>query len=77
MLDKLAGIQMVDVHLPTTDDRLVVLSRYTQPEEDHLILRARLKLNLPAQPPPKIFAALARTEEGKTPPVVPTFEESC
>ena len=38
MLDKMAAIQMVDVHLPTTDGRTVVLSRYTEPEPDQLLL---------------------------------------
>ena len=35
----------------TTDDRLVVLSRYTEPEKDQLLLLRQLKLQLPAQPP--------------------------
>ena len=30
VLDKMAGMQMVDVHLPTTDGRTIVLSRYTE-----------------------------------------------
>ncbi len=34
VLDKLAALQMVDVHLPTTDGRRLILSRYTQPEKD-------------------------------------------
>ncbi|KKO18377.1 MAG: hypothetical protein BROFUL_02927, partial [Candidatus Brocadia fulgida] len=29
ILEKLSGIQMIDVHLPTTDDRHIVMSRYT------------------------------------------------
>ena len=53
---KLAAMQMIDVELPTTDDRLVVLSRYTEPEKDQLLLLRQLKLQLPAQPPPKITA---------------------
>jgi Transposase DDE domain len=56
VLEKLATMQMIDVELPTTDDRLVVLSRYTEPEEDQLLLLRQLKLQLPAQPPPKITA---------------------
>ena len=28
-------MQMVDVHLPTTDGRQLVLPRYTQPDPDH------------------------------------------
>lgn len=54
MLEKFATIQMLDVHLPTTDERTVVLSRYTHPETDVQLLLQRLKLGLPAQPPPKI-----------------------
>ena len=54
MLDKMAAIQMVDVHLPTTDGRTVTLSRYTEPEADRLLLLRQLKMELPAQPPPRI-----------------------
>ena len=57
VLDKMAAIQMVDVHLPTTDGRTVVLSRYTEPEPDQLILLRQLKIDLPAQPPPRITSA--------------------
>ena len=57
MLQKIAAIQMVDVHLPTTDGRTVLLSRYTEPEPDQLLLLRRLKMDLPAQPPPKIAVA--------------------
>jgi len=56
VLDKMAAIQMVDVHLPTTDGRTVMLSRYTEPEADQAILLQQLKLILPAQPPPRIIA---------------------
>jgi transposase len=56
VLEKLATIQMIDVELPTTDGRTIVLSRHTEPENDHLLLLQRLKLELPAQPPPKITA---------------------
>ena len=55
-LEKLAGIQMIDVHLPTTDGREVILTRYTQPEPEQLLLLDKLKLTLPEQPPPKITA---------------------
>jgi len=54
VLEKFATIQMLDVHLPTTDERTVILSRYTHPETDVQLLLQRLKLELPAQPPPKI-----------------------
>jgi transposase len=54
VLEKFATMQMLDVHLPTTDERTVILSRYTQPEKDIQLLLQQLKLELPAQPPPKI-----------------------
>ena len=34
VLEKMAALQMVDMHLPTTDGRCLVLSRHTQPEKD-------------------------------------------
>lgn len=57
VLDKMAGMQMVDVHLPTTDGRTVVLARYTEPEPDQAILLQQMKLHLPTQPPPRIVVA--------------------
>ena len=48
VLEKMAAIQMVDVYLPTTDGRAVILSRYTEPEADQAILLQRLKMSLPA-----------------------------
>ena len=56
VLEKLAAIQMIDVHLPTTDQREVILTRYTQPEPEQRLLLEKLKLKLPDQPPPKITA---------------------
>ena len=56
-LEKFAAIQMIDVHLPTTDGRQIVLTRYTQPENELRLLLERLKLTLPPQPPPKITSA--------------------
>lgn len=52
--DLIEWLQMVDIHLPTTDGQELVLSRYTQPEKDLQILLQQLKLHLPEQPPPKI-----------------------
>ena len=54
VLEKLCAMQMVDVHLPTTDGRHLILPRYTQPDRDQLLLLQRLKLTLPPQPPPRI-----------------------
>jgi hypothetical protein len=56
-LEKFAAVQMIDVHLPTTDGRELLLSRYTQPEPELQLLLAQLKLSLPPQPPPKISTA--------------------
>src|SRR5580765_998382 len=56
VLEKLGTMQMIDVHLPTTDGREVILTRYTQPEPEQRLLLERLKLKLPKQPPPKITA---------------------
>jgi hypothetical protein len=57
VLEKLRAIQMIDVHLPTTDGRTVILTRYTKPQADQQMLIEKLKLTLPEQPPPKITAA--------------------
>jgi len=62
VLEKFAAVQMVDVHIPTSDGRTLILSRYTQPEPDLQLLLARLKLQLPAQPPPRITAASSGKE---------------
>jgi transposase len=59
VLEKFKAMQMLDVHLPTTDGREVILTRYTHPEPDQQLLLEKLKLQLPAQPPPKITAAQA------------------
>jgi hypothetical protein len=47
---------MIDVHLPTTDGRKVIMSRYTQPEPELQVLLEQLRLSLPSQPPPRIAA---------------------
>ncbi len=59
VLEKFGAMQMIDVHLPTTDGREVILTRYTQPEPDQRVLLEKLKLKLPEQPPPKITAKQA------------------
>jgi transposase len=56
VLDKLAAIQMLDVHFPTTDSRILILSRYTELNADQKLLIKQLKLDLPPQPPPRITA---------------------
>jgi len=73
VLDKMAAIQMVDVQLPTTDGRTVILSRYTEPEVDQAIPLQGLKLTLPAQPPPRVLPAARSIVGMTTRAVVPTF----
>ncbi len=60
-LEKFAAVQMIDVYLPTTDGREIVLTRYTHPEPELQLLIDRLRLRLPAQPPPRICAAALKT----------------
>jgi hypothetical protein len=57
VLEKFSAMQMIDVHLPTTDGRTIILSRYTQPEAELQLLLKQLKLELPDQPPHKITAS--------------------
>lgn len=57
VLEKFAAVQMIDVHLPTTDGRELILARYTQPEPELELLLDKLKLQLPAQSLPTISAA--------------------
>ncbi len=54
VIEKSKKMQMPDVHLPTSDDKQLVLTRYTRPEKEHEMLISQMKLNLPKQPPPKI-----------------------
>jgi hypothetical protein len=61
VLEKFAAVKMIDVHLPTTDGREIILTRTTQPEPELKLLLDKLKLELPAQPLPKITAAKAKS----------------
>jgi transposase len=56
-LEKFVGIEMMDVHFPTTDGRRLIFGRYTKPEPDQAMLLQQLKLGLPPQPPPQITSA--------------------
>lgn len=62
VVDKFAAVQMLDVHLPTTDGRYLVLPRYTQPEKDLQLLLKQLQLELPTQPLPKIKPCASLTK---------------
>jgi hypothetical protein len=57
VLEKLATIQMLDVCLPTTDGRWLIMPRYTQPEPEQMLLLQQLHLVLPSQSPPRIKPA--------------------
>jgi len=67
VLDKFAAIQMLDVHLPTTDGRTLILTRYTELTPDQKLLVKNLKLDLPPQPPPRITAAAKVPHRETTP----------
>jgi transposase len=56
VLEKLATIQTLDVWLPTTDGRYLVMPRYTEPETDLAVLLHQLKIMLPKQPLPRLVA---------------------
>lgn len=71
VLQQLAAIQIIDVHLPVSDGRCLVMSRHTEPEPEQQLLLDKLALHLPEQPPPKIYAsqlaALAPYREESSP----------
>jgi len=54
VLQSLAAIQMVEVHIPTSDGRRLVMPRHTEPEAQQRMILEALKLSLPPQPPPRI-----------------------
>ena len=56
VMEKLATIQMIDVWIPTRDNRWLVMPRYTQPSQEVQILLDKLRMELPKQPPPRIKA---------------------
>jgi transposase len=60
VFEKFAAVQMIDVHVPTTDGRELMLTRYTEPEPELALLLEKLRLDLPAQPAPKITAETRR-----------------
>ncbi len=47
---------MLNIHLPTTDGRENVLSRYTHPEREVCLFLEHLKWNVPEQAPLKIYS---------------------
>lgn len=59
VLEQFVGMQMMDVHFPTTDGRRLIFRRYTKPEPDQAMILQQLNLELPPQAPPQI------TSQGK------------
>jgi hypothetical protein len=68
VLEKLSEIQMVDVYIPTTDGRTIVLSRYTKPKEDHQLLLNMIGMSLPKQPNPRLLEEHGKIKEEKPEP---------
>jgi transposase len=73
VLEKFAAIQMLDVWLPTSDNRWLLMPRYTQPEAEQAVLLHKLQLHLPQQPPPRIKLQHPSSAREALHPVVPTF----
>jgi hypothetical protein len=65
VLEKLGQMQMVDVQVPTSEGRELVMSRYTEPSAKQRLLMDRLRLVLPEQPHPRITNP--RVEEPPSP----------
>jgi hypothetical protein len=63
-------VQMIDVHLPTTDGRELLPTRYTEPEPELSLLLKKLELELPASTTTQNHRQRARATH---PAVVPTF----
>jgi hypothetical protein len=70
-MEKLAMIQMIDVWIPTRDNRWLVMPRYTQPSQEVQILLDKLRMELPKQPPPRIKAQVNVAPVAALPTVAP------
>jgi hypothetical protein len=66
VLKSLGAIQMLDVAIPTTDGRELVLPRHTEPEAEQMLILQKLRLLLPPQPPPRIRAGAVMAPAGET-----------
>ena len=69
VLEKLAEIKMIDVWIPTVDQRWLILPRYTQPSLDTKVLIEKLKLSLPSQPSPRLVGQKEAIKSRTTRPV--------
>lgn len=63
VLKMFSAVQMIDVHLPTTDNRTIIMSRYTKPEADLLLLMKKMQLSFPGHPPPKLATHLSKVSQ--------------
>lgn len=64
-LDKLAGIRMLDVWLPATDGRFLVMPRHAEPDHEQALLLHKLNLQLPPSPRIRAKAASAALPRSK------------
>jgi hypothetical protein len=62
VFEKLATVQMLDVIVPTTAGRELVMVRRTEPSRDVKLLVERLGWRLPEQPPPRLRTIAGRVE---------------
>ena len=69
VLEKFSAVQMIDVHLPTTDGRTIIMSRHTRPEPELQILLKQLRLSFPKQSSPRVATNVDMAEQN----VVKTF----
>ena len=67
VLHSLSAIQMVDVTIPTSDGRELVLPRHTEPAPEQAVILEKLNLTLPPQPPPRIRAGQVELPEQPQP----------
>ncbi len=54
VLANLSAIKLVDVAVPTTDGRWLILPRCTEPEAQQMMILEKLRLELSVHPPPRI-----------------------
>ena len=69
VLEKFSAIEMIDIHLPTTDGRTIIMSWHTQPEPELQILLKQLRLSFPKQSSPRVATNADMAEQN----VVKTF----
>ena len=61
-LEKFRVVQMIDLLLPTTDGRKIILPRCTQPDPELQALLKQLWLSLATQTPPRVTAKEVETQ---------------